>query len=99
LDGTRLIAGDGWEGRVPSLVEKRSGAFFRLVKCTTNAPPCRAATGGTRHGQGYQGKSAGAGALVRLAQRTDPPARPRFDRDGRPRGAAGRARDESLRAP
>src|SRR5439155_14613013 len=49
-------------GRVPSLVEKRSGAFFRLVKCTTNAPPCRAATGGTRHGQGYQGRSAGAGA-------------------------------------
>jgi transposase-like protein len=28
-------------GRVSSLVEKRSGAFFRLVKCTTNAPPCR----------------------------------------------------------
>jgi hypothetical protein len=44
------------------MVEKRSGAFFRLVKCTTNAPPCRAATGGTRHGQGYQGRSAGAGA-------------------------------------
>jgi hypothetical protein len=49
-------------GRVPSMVEKRSGAFFRLVKCTTNAPPCTAATGGTRHGQGYQGRSAGAGA-------------------------------------
>src|SRR3989442_10130382 len=47
-------------GRVPGLVEKRSGAFFRLVKCTTNTPPCRAATGGTRHGQGYQqaGRSA-----------------------------------------
>ena len=49
-------------GHVPVLVEKRNGAFFRLVKCTTNAPPCRAATGGTRHGQGYQGRSAGAGA-------------------------------------
>jgi hypothetical protein len=49
-----------WRGRVPGLVEKRSGAFFRLVKCTTNAPPCRAATGGTRHGQGYQGRCAGA---------------------------------------
>jgi len=47
-------------GRVPVLVEKRNGAFFRLVKCTTNAPPARAATGGTRHGQGYQqaGRSA-----------------------------------------
>jgi hypothetical protein len=40
-------------------VEKISGAFFRLVKCTTNAPPCRAATGGTRHGKGYQGRCAG----------------------------------------
>ena len=49
-------------GRVPVLVEKKSGAFFRLVKCTTNTPPARAATGGTRHGQGYQGKCAGAGA-------------------------------------
>jgi putative tryptophan/tyrosine transport system substrate-binding protein len=47
-------------GRVPGLVEKRSGAFFRLVKCTTNAPPCRAATGGTRHGQGYQQASRSA---------------------------------------
>jgi hypothetical protein len=35
-------------------VEKRSGAFFRLVKCTTNTPPARAATGGTRHAEGYQ---------------------------------------------
>jgi GAF domain-containing protein len=51
-----------WLDRVPSLVEQRSGAFFRLVKWTTNAPPCRTATGGTRHGQGYQGRSAGAGA-------------------------------------
>src|SRR5262245_49964710 len=51
-----------FRGRVPSLVEKRSGAFLRLVKCTTSAPPCRAATGGTRHGQRYQGRSAGAGA-------------------------------------
>lgn len=47
-------------GRIASLVEKRSGACFRLVKCTTNAPRCRAATGGTRHGQGYQGRAAGA---------------------------------------
>jgi hypothetical protein len=31
-------------GRVRVLVEKRNGAFFRLVKCTTNAPPCRAAS-------------------------------------------------------
>ena len=47
-------------GRVPGLVEKRSGTFFRLVKCTTSTPPARAATGGTRHGQGYQpvGRSA-----------------------------------------
>ena len=56
------ITGLSMMGRVPSLVEKRSGAFFRLVKCTTNAPPCRAATGGTRHGQGHQGRSAGTGA-------------------------------------
>lgn len=48
------------DGRVPGLVEKRSGAFFRLVKCTTNAPPCRAATGGTRPGQGYQQASRSA---------------------------------------
>jgi hypothetical protein len=41
------------QGRVPVLVEK-NGAFFRLVKCTTNTPPARAATGGTRHGKGYQ---------------------------------------------
>ena len=41
-------------GRVPVLVEKRDGAFFRLVQLTTNTPPGRAATGGTRHGQGYQ---------------------------------------------
>src|SRR2546428_3879389 len=34
--------------------KKRNGAFFRWVKSTTNAPPARAATGGTRHGQGYQ---------------------------------------------
>ena len=26
-------------GRVPSLVEKRNCAFFRLVQLTTNAPP------------------------------------------------------------
>ena len=32
----------------------RNGAFFRLVKLTTNVPPARAAIGGTRHGQEYQ---------------------------------------------
>ena len=47
-------------GRVPVLVEKRNGAFFRLVQLTTNVPPGRAATGGTRHGQGYQGRCARA---------------------------------------
>src|SRR5713101_7288765 len=41
-------------GGVPSSVEKRSGAFFRLVKCTTSRPPWQAATGGTRHGEAYQ---------------------------------------------
>jgi hypothetical protein len=35
-------------------VEKRNGAFFRLAKLTTNRPPGRAATGGTRHGPDYQ---------------------------------------------
>jgi len=39
---------------VSRIVWKESGAFFRLVKLTTNAPPGMAATGGTRHGQGYQ---------------------------------------------
>jgi hypothetical protein len=41
---------------VASLVmwRKRDGAFFRLVKCTTSRPPWQAATGGTRHGKGYQ---------------------------------------------
>ena len=43
-----------------SVWKKRSGAFFRLVKCTTSRPPGRAATGGTRHGPEYQeaGRSA-----------------------------------------
>jgi len=41
-------------GRVPVPVEKRNGAFFRLVQLTTNAPPARAATGGTHHEQAYQ---------------------------------------------
>jgi hypothetical protein len=49
-------------GGVPSDVEKRSGAFFRLMKCTTNRPPWQAATGGTRHAQQYQGSGASAGA-------------------------------------
>ena len=35
--------------------KKRNGAFFWLMKCMTSRPPGRAATGGTRHGQGYQG--------------------------------------------
>ncbi len=40
--------------------EERNGAFFRLVQLTTNAPPGKAATGGTRHGKGCQqvGRSA-----------------------------------------
>ena len=38
----------------PVMWKKRNGAFFRLVKCTTNWPPGKAATGGTRHGEGYQ---------------------------------------------
>ena len=39
-------------GRVAVLVEKRNGAFFRVVKCTTSRPPWPGATGGTRHGEG-----------------------------------------------
>src|SRR5437667_12408706 len=44
------------ERRVASRVvgKIRNGAFFRLVKLTTNVPPARAAIGGTRHGQEYQ---------------------------------------------
>ena len=38
----------------PVMWKKRNGAFFRLVKLTTNVPPARAAIGGTRHGQEYQ---------------------------------------------
>src|SRR5262245_11257880 len=41
----RTIGAYDGSGRVPSLVEKRNGAFFRLVQLTTNAPPGRAATG------------------------------------------------------
>jgi hypothetical protein len=46
----------------PVMWKKRSGAFFRLVKCTTSRPPWQAATGDTRHGEEYQqaGRSAGA---------------------------------------
>src|SRR5262245_20438376 len=40
----------------PVMWKKRSGAFFRLVKCTTSRQPWQAAPGGTRHGQGYQGR-------------------------------------------
>ena len=40
--------------RPESCGKERNGAFFRLVKCTTNRPPWQAATGGTRHGQRYQ---------------------------------------------
>jgi hypothetical protein len=38
----------------PFMWKKKNGAFFRLVKCTTSRPPWQAATGGTRHGEGYQ---------------------------------------------
>ena len=55
------------QGRVPALVEKRNGAFFRLVKCTTSRPSWQAATGGTRHGQTYQEASSGARAGANLA--------------------------------
>ena len=48
-------------GGVPGDVENQNGAFFRLVKCTTIWPPWQAATGGTRHGQRYQGSCASAG--------------------------------------
>jgi len=46
----------GWDaGGVPSRGENiRNGAFFRLVKLTTNVPPARAAIGGTRRGQECQ---------------------------------------------
>ena len=47
--------------------KKRSGAFFRLVKCTTSQPPWQAATGGTRHGQTYQEASSSARAGANLA--------------------------------
>ena len=49
----------GWR---PRSCGKSNGAFFRLMKCTTSRPPWQAATGGTRHGQEYQGSSASAGA-------------------------------------
>lgn len=39
-DGTLLGCGGG----VPNRVEKRNGAFFRLMKCTTSGPPGQAAT-------------------------------------------------------
>src|SRR5437667_7675324 len=44
----------------PCSCGKRNGAFFRLVKCTTSRPPWQAATGGTRHGEAYQGSRASA---------------------------------------
>jgi hypothetical protein len=52
------------DGQVASRVmwKRGNGAFFRLVKCTTSRPPWQAATGGTRHGQEYQGWWASAGA-------------------------------------
>src|SRR5712691_1503483 len=46
------------QGRVPGRVENEDGAFFRWE--TTNQSPCRATTGGTRRGQGYQEAKAGA---------------------------------------
>jgi transposase-like protein len=36
MGGVRSMAGGKRVGRVPVLVEKRDGAFFRLVKCTTS---------------------------------------------------------------
>jgi len=44
----------------PDWCGKGSGAFFRWKKLTTNRPPARAATGGMRHGRGYQEVRAGA---------------------------------------
>jgi diacylglycerol kinase (ATP) len=41
----------GW---CPRSCGNSDGAFFRLVKCTTSRPTWQAATGGARHGQGYQ---------------------------------------------
>ena len=46
----------------PPSCGKSNRAFFRLMKCTTSRPPWQAATGGTRHGQDYQGSSASVGA-------------------------------------
>jgi hypothetical protein len=46
---------DPTEVASPVMWKNRNGAFFRLMKCTTSRPPWQAATGGTRHGQGYQG--------------------------------------------
>ena len=45
-------ASGGWW--CPRSCGNSDGAFFRLVKCTTSRPPWQAATGGARHGQGYQ---------------------------------------------
>jgi hypothetical protein len=42
-------------GSCPGSGGKRKGAFFRLVQLTINPPPGKAATGGTLHGQRYQG--------------------------------------------
>ena len=54
-------------GGVPVVWKKGSGAFFRLVKCTTSRPPWQAATGGTRHGQTYQEACSSARAGANLA--------------------------------
>jgi len=56
----RTVDHDRWRWR-PGSCGKSNGAFFRLVKCTTSRPPRQAATGGTRHGQEYQGSCASAG--------------------------------------
>jgi hypothetical protein len=47
----RVTPGSRW---CPRSCGNSDGAFFRLVKCTTSRPPWQAATGGARHGQGYQ---------------------------------------------
>ncbi len=54
-DGTELEPDERLVRVASRVVGKiRNGAFFRLVKLTTNVPPARAAIGGTRHGQEYQ---------------------------------------------
>ena len=55
-----LATGKVRYGSCPDWCGKGSGAFFLWKKLTTNRPPARAATGGMRHGRGYQEVRAGA---------------------------------------